>query len=68
MARVFVPHNGGERNEEVAVGAIGQLGLNVGFAAPQDERANAFAEFVEVLVGLGAALIVEDVVFAVEAE
>ena len=52
----------------VAVGALGQLGLDVRFAPAQQEGADAVVQLVEVAVADGPAPLVEFVEVAVEAE
>ena len=52
----------------IAVGAVGQLGFHLGFAAAQHVRADALVELIEVAVARGPAAVVEFVKLAVEAE
>ena len=59
---------GAERDEVVAVGALGQFGLHVGLAAAQHVGLDALVQLVEVAVAGGAAAVVQVVVLAVEAE
>ena len=58
----------GEGDEEVAVGAGGQLGLDIALAAAEQAGADAVLEAGEVAVAAGAAAVVEVVVLAVETE
>ena len=59
---------GAERDEMVAVGALGEFCLHVGLAAAEHVGLDAFVELVEVAVTSGTATVVQIVVFAVEAE
>ena len=65
---VFALLLGAERDEVVAVGALGQFGFHVGLAAAQHVGLDALVELVEVAVAGGAAAVVQVVVFAVEPE
>jgi hypothetical protein len=49
-------------------GLRGQLGLDLRFATTQEDRADALAEAIEILVVVGPAFVVERVGVAVEAE
>jgi hypothetical protein len=68
VAGVFAAHVVGESDEEVAIRAVGELGLDIGLAAAEEDGADAFAEFLQVLIAFGAAFVVERVVVAVEPE
>ena len=68
VAVVFALLFGAERDEVVAVGAFGQLGLHVGLAAAQHVGLDALVQFVQVAIGGGPAAVVQFVILAVEAE
>ena len=61
-------HGGGELDEVVAVGAVGQLGFDVVLAAAEQDRADALAQGGQILVVGRAALFVELIELAIEAE
>ncbi len=65
---VFLAHGRGELDEVVAVGAVGEFGFDVVLAAAQQHGFHALAQGGEVLVFGGAALFVELIELAVEAE
>ena len=65
---VFALLLGAERDEVVAVGALGQFGFHVGFAPAEHVGLDALVELVEVAVAGGAAAVVQVVILAVEAE
>ena len=65
---VFALLLGAERDEVVAVGALGQFGFHVGFAAAEHVGLDALVQLVEVAVAAGPAAVVQFVIFAVEPE
>ena len=68
VIRILLPHGFGQRNKEIAVGSVGQLGFNICLAPTEHYRRHLGPELTQVLVSLGTPPVVQMVILPIEPE